>query len=257
MNFDELFFPRTCPCCGGPLSGDAPVCPSCAGGVHRNPAPHCPYCGVSERSCTCRKQPRPYDRIVAPFFYEDSVRDAILRMKFGKREEGARFLAEELKKEVEARYFGESFDLITTVPMSRDRYAERGFNQARTIAELLMKDPPGPLREAVPDYGLLKKATSGQMQHLLGAEGRRQNIRGSVRVGRGRDLTGKRVLLVDDIVTTGATAGECAAILRLSGAARVCVAAASVTRYTGAQSARSKGNLPEGTIQTAEKRLQF
>lgn len=257
MNWTDLLFPRVCPCCGSPLSDGETVCAACAPGVHRNTSPHCPYCGVSERSCRCRKHPRPYDRIVAPFYYEDSIREAILRMKFGKREEIARFLAEELRWEIEARYFGETFDLVTTVPMSRARYAERGFNQARTIAELLMKEPPGPLTNARQDYGLLKNRGSGQMQHLLGAEGRRQNIRDSVRLGPGRDIDGAKILLIDDIVTTGATAGECAAILRLEGAASVSVAAAAVTRYTGAQSARTKEKIAGTTIQPAKKSLQF
>ena len=230
MKLIDLFFPPTCPGCGKVLEDGEAMCQKCASEARRNPAPHCAYCGVSLKDCNCTKHARPYDRIVAPFYYEGSVRETILRMKFGKKEEGARFLADELKKEIEARYFGEHFDLITVVPMSRARYAERGFNQARTIAELLMKEPPAPLKDAVADYGLLQKSGSGEMQHLLGAEGRRQNIRGSVRAGKNRELEGKRVLLVDDIVTTGATAGECAAILRLHGAARVCIAAAAVTR---------------------------
>ena len=230
MTLLDLLFPPTCPGCGKALSGPEAMCPDCASRAVRNESPHCAYCGVSLKDCNCTRHERPYDRIVAPFFYEGSVRDAILRMKFGKREEGARFLADEMKKEIEARYFGETFDLITVVPMSRARYAERGFNQARTLAELLMKDPPAPLQGTLADYGLLQKRSAGRMQHLLGAEGRRQNIRGSIAPGKNRELEGKRILLVDDIVTTGATVGECAAILRLAGASRVCVAAAAVTR---------------------------
>ena len=127
-----------------------------------------------------------------------------------KHEDVARYLASELREAIDARYFGETFDLLTVVPMSRDRYASRGFNQARTLAEFLMKDPPEPLQDTFVDYGLLKKKNSGgSMQHLLGAEGRRQNIRSAVSVGPNRPLEGKSVLLLDDIVTTGATVGEC------------------------------------------------
>ncbi|MBR5753545.1 MAG: ComF family protein, partial [Clostridia bacterium] len=201
MTLLDLLFPPTCPGCGTVLEHGEAMCPACQKTARRNGSPHCAYCGVSLRDCRCAKQARPYDRVVSPFYYEGSVRDAILRMKFAKREEGARFLAAELKKEIEARYFGETFDLITAVPLSRARYAERGFNQARTLAELLMEDPPAPLRHALQDYGLLTRIGSGQEQHFLGAEARRQNIRGNVRVGKGRDLTGKRILLIDDIVT--------------------------------------------------------
>lgn len=232
MQWTDLLFPQTCPCCGGELPDGQPVCDRCAPGVHVNTSPQCPYCGVSLRSCRCAKDERPYDRIVAPFFYEGSVREALIRMKFGKHEEVARYFASALREAIDTRYFGEHFDFLTVVPMSRDRYASRGFNQARTLAEFLMKDPPEPLEGTLVDYGLLKKrAGGGSMQHLLGAEGRRKNIRNAVSVGPNRPLEGKSVLLLDDIVTTGATVGECAALLRLSGASRVCVAAAAVTRF--------------------------
>lgn len=172
-------------------------------------------------------------------------------MKFGQQEEVARFLARALKKEIEARYFGENFDVLTVVPMSRTRYVSRGFNQARSIAEFLMADPPTPLERSTADYGLLKKSgTDGtSMQHLLGAAGRKQNIRDSVTVAKYRELTGKHILLLDDIVTTGATTGECAAILRLQGAERVSVAAAAVTRY--------RESFPGKTIQESPKRVKL
>lgn len=251
MRWSDLLFPRTCPCCGGELREGQEVCDRCASEIFYNKSPHCPHCGVNLRDCHCHGKPRPYDRIVAPYYYEGAVREAILRMKFGEEEEVARFLAKALKQEIEARYFGEEFDILTVVPMSRTRYVSRGFNQARSIAEFLMKDPPAPLQHTVVDYGLLKKSSKegGGMQHLLGAAGRKQNIRDSVSVGRHRELQGKHVLLLDDIVTTGATTGECAAILRLSGAARVSVAAAAVTRY--------RESFPGKTIQPSSKRVEL
>lgn len=250
MDWTDLLFPKTCPCCGGELPEGQSVCEDCAPKIRRNASPQCPYCGVSLRSCHCAKDPRAYDRIVAPFFYEGAIRDALLRLKFGKHEEVARYLAAELREAIDTRYFGESFDLLTVVPMSRGRYASRGFNQARTLAEFLMKDPPEPLQNTLADYGLLKKrGNGGSMQHLLGAEGRRKNIRDAVSVGPNRPLEGKSVLLLDDIVTTGATAGECAAILRLAGAARVCVAAVAVTRFSE--------KIPGNTVQEERKHLNF
>lgn len=250
MDWTDLLFPKTCPCCGGELPEGQDVCADCAPKIRVNTSPYCPCCGVSLRSCHCAKNQRAYDRIVAPFFYEGAIRDALLRLKFGKHEDVARYLASELREAIDARYFGESFDYLTVVPMSRARYAARGFNQAHTLAEFLMKDPPGPLQDTLVDYGLLKKSgRGGGMQHLLGAEGRRQNIRDTVTVGQGRPLEGKRVLLLDDIVTTGATVGECAAILRLSGASGVCVAAVAVTRFPE----KIAGN----TIQEERKRLNF
>ena len=251
MAWADLLFPKTCPCCGGELREGQEVCGRCAPAIRYNPSPHCPCCGVSLRDCHCHQRPRAYDRVVAPFYYEGAVREAILRMKFGQREEVARFLAGALKKEIEARYFGREFDVLTVVPMSKERYVSRGFNQAKSIAEFLLKDPPTPLKGAVPDYGLLRKSSNegGSMQHLLGAAGRKQNIRDSVTLGKHRELEGKQVLLLDDLVTTGATTSECAAILRLGGAAGVSVAAAAVTRY--------RDSFPGKTIQESPKRVKL
>ena len=129
MHWTDLLFPPTCPCCGGELPDGQAVCDKCVPGIHRNASPQCPYCGVSLRSCHCAKDPRPYDRIVAPFFYEGTVRDALIRMKFGKHEEVARYLASELREAIDARYFGEPFDYLTVVPMSRGGLTRPGLSR--------------------------------------------------------------------------------------------------------------------------------
>lgn len=240
--FWDLLYPERCPGCGVYLEAGKDLCPSCKARVAFNESPHCPCCGVSEKDCRCRKNDRAYDRIVAPFFYEGPVREAVLSLKFGKREENARFLGYALAEAVDARYFGESFDVITAVPLTGEKLSERGYNQARSIGTFLMQKLPEPLVHAEPDWNLLKKKGTDSAQHFLGAEARRKNIRNSLRVSSGRTLAGKRILLVDDIVTTGATVEECAAILKLNGATRVCVAAAAVTRNTGAQYEKTKEN---------------
>lgn len=239
-NWWSVLYPATCVCCGEPADPDRLVCPACAETFLRITPPFCPFCGVSLCDCRCRKRPHAYERVVAPYYYEGRVRDAILHMKFRGREDAAIPLAAAMQQVVEAQYFDIPFDLITCVPMSRDSYARRGFNQAEALARRIHPDPVSGHPEPVFDGGLLTKKSGEQMQHFLGAEARRQNIRGALRLGNGRSVAGKTILLVDDIVTTGATAGECAGILRLHGAKAVYVATAALTRNTGPQKVHKK-----------------
>ena len=189
--------------------------------------------------CTCRKQAHAYGEVVAPFYYEGPVRELLLQLKYGGKEDIARYLAGEMTKVIRERFFGIRFDLLTCVPTTADRIDSRGYNQAQSLAELLAPDPQTGLLEKVErDYYVLKKHPTGKMQHFLGASGRRANIRNAFSLRPGRSVEGKTILLVDDIVTTGATAEECTEILRLNGARQVEVACAAVTRTKALQNGR-------------------
>lgn len=236
MQIKNLLFPVRCACCGAYLTSATvseypEVCIGCAKDIVRVKPPYCPWCLRGKDSCRCYNQrPFAFDGLVSPFYYEGAIRNAIMRMKFNKKEGIARFLGRELGAEVKARYFGYPFDILTCVPASDTSLSERGFNQSRSIAEnlgLSVDDFPF----ASPDYNLLLKRSSGAAQHLLGAGGRLKNIEGTLELNRGRDVVGKTVLLVDDVATTGATAGECARVLKFAGADKVLLATAALTRY--------------------------
>lgn len=248
MQIRDLLFPRKCVCCGAYLSdydvseserGNesnsgseyADVCSFCAETIVRVKPPYCPRCLRGKDSCRCYNQrPFAFDALVAPFYYEGAVRNAIMRMKFDGKESVARFLGRELGAEVETRCFGVPFDIVTCVPASPESLASRGFNQSRSIAENLGLSS-GTFPFIVPDYNLLVKRRSADVQHRLGAGGRLRNIAGSFELSRNRDVAGKTILLVDDIVTTGATADECTRVLKFAGADKVLLATAALTRY--------------------------
>lgn len=238
----SVLFPAECICCHGTAGSDTMLCDRCAEKLLRPQPPFCTYCGVSLEDCRCRKTPHPYEACIAPFYYEGTVRDAILALKFGGREDASFFLAQELSKTVNAEYFGIRFDLITCVPTTNSSEAARGYNQAESIAKRMCIDTGfGESPEA--DFHLLCKKETDQFQHMLDAYGRKRNIRNAFALSKGRNVSGKTILLVDDILTTGATAGECASILRLNGAAAVYTACAAVTRNTGAQYQHTKESI--------------
>lgn len=228
---EAILFPARCLCCGTPVQTGEDLCIVCQKKLNRISAPYCVFCGTSVQDCTCAKKRHAYVEVAAPFYYESAARDILLQLKYGGKEDAAKFLAEEMGRVLRARYFGVPFDLLTCVPTSAERVVRRGYNQARSLAEHLREDPEsGFLTGAGRDYSLLRKLPTQKMQHFLGASGRRANIQNAFSLRTGRSVTGKTILLIDDIVTTGATAQECAAVLKLEGAREVYVGCAAITR---------------------------
>lgn len=207
----DLLFPPKCPFCGKIL--DRPgVCPACdaalpwtddAGGLREGPG------GL---------------RCAAPLWYEDLARDGILRFKF----QGASGLAEPLGglvAQCAAERFSGGFDTVTWVPVGRRRLRERGYDQAELLARAACRRwDTAPVR-------LLKKTEDNPAQSgIHDAAARRANVLGVYEPAELAKIQGRRILLVDDICTTGATLAECVRVLRDAGAADVVCAAAALTR---------------------------
>lgn len=193
----------------------------------------CPFCGrVLERwedgMCdTCQRvlpwvEPgeaqRQVDgcvRCLAPLWYRDGVREGVRRYKF-QHGRGHSRLFGALMAQCLARDWAEPADLVTWVPLSRKRLRARGYDQAELLARRVGEVTGLP---AVPT---LEKRRHTRAQSRLGTEGARQaNVAGAYACLPGVELSGKRVVLVDDVATSGATLAQCAACLRAAGAARV------------------------------------
>ena len=150
--------------------------------------------------------------------YEGIVRDSLLRYKFQGQKQNALFYAEHLARQVRLAFPEAEFDLVASVPLSRQRQKERGYNQSELIAAHLAKDLKLPFVQC------LRKVRQNRTQHLLSRENRVRNVRGVYEPCEKAAL-GKRILLVDDIVTTGSTLAECSVQLYKGGAAFVACAA--------------------------------
>ena len=197
--------------------------------------PRCAFCrrllGEKEKG-VCRFCRRKYENrcirrelahcscCVAPLSYEGAVRDSLLRYKFrGVAAYGAVY-ADFLAKCIDESQF--SCDIITWVPLSRRRLRKRGYDQARILAEETAK------LLNLPCEKLLEKRVDTKPQSgMRDAESRRKNAKGIYVCCAPSKTSGRRVLLIDDIVTTGATLSECAAALKQAGCGAVVAAAAA------------------------------
>jgi ComF family protein len=213
---DSLFPPR-CAACGG--SG-WPLCLGCARRVGVITPPWCRRCGrpTEEPVARCADcPPGAVNSVRAPFLYRGPVARAVKGMKFsGWHALGPLFAG------AIAAMSGHAGDVVTWVPLSRRRMARRGFDQAEVLARAV-----APLL-GLPIRGLLNRARDVPAQARRGGRDRRTALAGAFTPA---GSSPRRVLLVDDVVTTGSTAAACAAVLRAAGARWVGVLA--VARSVG------------------------
>lgn len=156
------------------------------------------------------------------WYYKDDVRKSIHRFKFGNARSYADVYARLLALRLQGKFPAE-FDILTWVPVSRLRRLKRGYDQAELLATALAKELD------MPATAVLKKIRHTPPQSgLRNAAQRRANVLGAYAVHTRQSLAGKRILLLDDVLTTGATASECARVLITAGAKEVYFAAVAV-----------------------------
>ena len=217
----DLFLPPACPLCGG-AGSLTPFCPACQGALDPLVHPHCPRCalpyateGGRDHLCEgCLRSEPPFSWVCAAGLYRETLQRAVQHFKYhdaiGLDRPLGTLLAHALR---EAR---PDFlpDLIVPVPLHPSRLRSRGYNQSLLLARVLGRQFEIPV-----SHRLLRRQRATLPQMGLSAADRRRNLRGAFRVTR--EIDGLRLLLVDDVLTTGATARECAAVLRAAGAEEV------------------------------------
>lgn len=204
---------QDCLLCGQTGGGEI-LCRACADDLPRLPSPRCPCCALptaaGELCGRCLAHPPHYDRTLAAFNYGFPLDKLIQSFKYGHRLALAAYLGRELARlapDVAA-------DLIVPLPLHPSRLRERGFNQALELARPVAATLGLPL-----DSRICTRIRHTPAQAGLPWKKREQNIRGAFHCAR--DLSGRRILLVDDVMTTGASLDECARTLKLHGASEV------------------------------------
>lgn len=209
--FLDFLFPQKCPFCGKVL--DIPgICPKCQKNL--------PW---TEGDDGLREGPGGL-RCAAPLWYEGAVRESILRFKFQGVSSAAEPLGALIAQCAAERFSGE-FDVVSWVPVSRKRLRQRGYDQAELLARAACR-----LWDTVPE-GLLTKIVDNPAQSgIQDAAARRANVLGVYETAT--EVRGRRVLLIDDICTTGSTLSECVRVLRDAGAEDVPCAAVALARLS-------------------------
>lgn len=187
---------------------DGPVCDGCGA----------PFAyDLKSRCAACTARPRAFDRARCACLYDEGSRELILQLKHGDRTDLALLFARWLGRA--APELLAECDAVAPVPMHRARLFRRRYNQAAEIARPLARWSG---RSYLPDALVRGRDTGGQGGRSR--RGRREAVRGAFSVPDRRRVEGKRILLVDDVLTTGATAEACARALKRAGAAAVSVA---------------------------------
>ena len=205
--------PQDCFLCAAP-SGDSFLCPSCAASLPRLTSERCPVCALptpaAETCGACLKRAPHFDATQAVYRYEFPVDRLIQTLKYAHRLACADFLGKALAElPTPLRP-----DLILPVPLAAARLAQRGFNQALELARPVACALGAPL-----EISRIQRRRDTTPQASLPWQERAQNIRHAFECEI--DLAGKTVLLVDDVMTSGATLDELARTLKARGAARV------------------------------------
>lgn len=243
----DFFFPATCPACEKllPVNDETPFCPACAENLTPLPAGHCPRCALPFGATTssvhlcadCSRRMPAYQRVFAAGLYAGSLKQAIQRFKYEGGVDLDRCLARLLIQQL-ADVPLEGENLLVPVPLHPQHLRKRGYNQSLLLAKVLLPVLRVRQRQArfktagtvrlEPD--LLRRVTDGHHQQGLSARQRVLNLRGAIIFTR--RLQGENLILVDDVMTTGATVSACAQALLDAGAARVLVAVVARTpRY--------------------------
>jgi ComF family protein len=214
----ELVFPRTCVLCGKDFMDEPgksyPLCKSCEERIVPLEGPRCPICGkplISEQGVCmrCREREFGFDSAYPLWMYSGDVKNLIIAYKMRSVRPLACFFAGEISKLLGAQYPGVT---VVPVPFRKGKLRKTGWDQVEDIVRILA-------RNGIPVSRCLERL-SGVSQKVLDYSDRLSNLTGRIRV-RERASVPSHVVLLDDVLTTGATLSECARVLKSRGAKRV------------------------------------
>jgi ComF family protein len=204
----EFALPQRCPVCGAVADPARLLCDTCFAAVPRLAMPLCARCLARERDgISCRAHAG--FEVWSAWVYDERAAEVVQALKFAERFALAAALAPELARALPPV----RFDLVLAVPLHRSRERERGYNQAAALADALAARIHVPRLDRA-----LERVRATRPQTRMGAAARRANLRDAFRARVPRSLEGRAVLLVDDVMTTGATLEACLATLRDAGA---------------------------------------
>ena len=226
----SLLYPSTCTICRKHVRAGEYLCDGCESKIVRIVPPFCETCSEpfegsinTAFSCAnCAHRTIHFDAAVAAYRGRSVVRDVIHEFKYNRQMHLRHLVARWLRAALDdERLRDRQFDIIVPVPLHPARQRERGFNQASLLAELLAA------HTSIPCKPMLKRIRYTTTQTALDRFERIENLHNAFRLRKKTDVRGLRVLLIDDVLTTGSTLSECARVLKRAGARAVHAATAA------------------------------
>ena len=222
----DFFFPPKCQLCGANM-GDSPddrPCLLCLEQIKFFSHPQCPRCGLSfttsfeeDHLCSgCLTEERYFTKARAIGSYEGPLLEAISRFKYRGSSRLARPLGTLLAEFQDPEFSFAAFTVVLPVPLHPQRLKQRGYNQSLLLARRISR-----LRSIPLNFTALLRVRHTQPQTLLSGPERHKNISGAFEVRCSEAIAGEKILLIDDVFTTGATVQECSKVLLHAGAAEV------------------------------------
>ncbi|MBQ3566278.1 MAG: ComF family protein [Oscillospiraceae bacterium] len=218
----DLFFPNRCAVCNEITIFDKYVCDDCMKKLLESAIDEEKVCGMCGKYIGCSHDDLWYSRAVSCFYYIDCVREGIYSLKEKNRNFGY-YIAGILADTIKSDEILKNADYIIAVPMSKDRLRKRGYNQAEVIAKEVSCQTGIPLLKKV----LFKNKSA--VQHLLSYEERLKNV-DSIYSSE-TNLEGKKIIVCDDVLTTGSTVNRCAKLLINMNAADVYAAVGTIVKH--------------------------
>lgn len=226
----SLFYPPLCAVCNEPITSAAYLCETCQGKAPRIKPPFCAKCSepfpgaiTDTFSCAnCAHRVLHFEAAVAAYRSRGVVRAIIHEFKYQRRPHLRHAVADWLMETLDdPRLHGRRFDAVVPVPLHPARRRERGFNQAELLTEQLCT------RASLRMRPVLERIRYTTTQTAFDRTERMENLRDAFRLRKKADVRGWRVLLIDDVLTTGSTLSECARVLKQGGAISVHAATAA------------------------------
>jgi len=220
----DFIYPQRCPVCQTALSsGRELMCQNCMFKFREKKrllGPYCPSCKRQLPSlsdgCECEESDQALEAVFSLGVYDEETEALIENFKYRRKRRLGAFLSELLSEGLLDSAKLPGADFIVAVPLHKRKLRERGFNQSKIIASQLSEKLGIPV---LPDSVIRKRNTRSQTG--LSREERRKNVKDAFKLTGKVDLEGRRLLLVDDVLTTGATVSECARTLKSAGAERI------------------------------------
>lgn len=220
-------FPKRCPVCDKIIPINEEYC-FCSRKESRKIGDNiCLHCGCEEDYCVCSAENSVYlPEFAAAYVYDGKIRADILNFKFNNEKHLSKKLATAMAERCANVFCNTDFDIVTFVPMNESSRKIRDYNQSQLLAQEVGK------MLFVPTEDLFTKIRQTEAQHNLGGSERLKNVKDSIALIKCKDISGKNILVCDDVKTTGATLSQCVNVLKKANANKVCCICVAISDFT-------------------------